>query len=207
MGPRAGCRRLPHLRPGTDRYGTSPEQALAFDPHGPVNLAAMFNLSVQVVGGWERLEQAVRTGRGIGYAEQSDGVICGITEYLRSGYVTNLLGAWIPAMPGVPERLTAGARVADVGRARRHHRRVMAQRYPASRFHGFDYDRGSVEHARVAAAEAGVGDRVSFEVSDAAQIPALGYDLVTTFDALYDYGHPQAAARRVRESLRPGGTG
>jgi hypothetical protein len=82
----------------------------------------------------------------------------------------------------------------------------MAHRFPASIFHGFDYDRRSIERARVAAAEAGVSDRVSFEVCDAAEIPALGYDLVCTFDALHDYGHATAAARRVRECLLPGGS-
>jgi hypothetical protein len=51
-----------------------------------------------------------------------------------------------------------------------------------------------------------VSDRVSFEVCDAAEIPALGYDLVCTFDARHDYGHPEAAARRVRECLLPGGS-
>ena len=192
--------------PETDRYGTGPEQALAFDPNGPVNLAAMFNLSVQVVAGWQRLEHAIRTGHGIGYHEQTDGVTCGLAEFFRAGYATNLLDSWIPALPGVPEALTAGARVADVGCGHGITTILMAKRYPAATFHGFDYDPGSIERARAAAAEAGIGDRVTFEVCDAADIPALGYDLVATFDALHDYGDPDIAARRVRECLAPGGS-
>ena len=57
-----------------------------------------------------------------------------------------------------------------------------------------------------ASAEAGVADRATFDVCDAAAIPALVYDLVCTFDALHDYGDPIAAARRVRESLVAGGS-
>jgi 2-polyprenyl-3-methyl-5-hydroxy-6-metoxy-1,4-benzoquinol methylase len=195
-----------HAADDGDRYGLGPEQALAFDPDGPVNLAAMFRLAVSVLRGLDRLEQGMRTGRGIGYDEQDDGVICSITEFFQAGYLANLLDDWIPSLNGVAARLAAGARVADVGCGHGITTVLMAQRFPASTFHGFDYDRGSIERARAGAVEAGVSDRVSFEVCDAAEIPALGYDLVCTFDALHDYGHPEAAARRVRECLLPGGS-
>jgi SAM-dependent methyltransferase len=120
--------------------------------------------------------------------------------------VANLLDNWIPSLSGVAARLGAGARVADVGCGYGITTVLMAQRFPASTFHGFDHDPGSIDRARTAAAEADVSDSVSFEVCDAAQIPALGYDLVCTFDALHDHGHPEAAAWRVRECLLPGGS-
>lgn len=189
-----------------DRYGLGPEQALAFDPDGPVNLAAMFRVAVSVLGGLERLEERMRTGQGIGFDEQDDDVICAVADFFRAGYLANLLDDWIPSLDGVAARLAAGARVADVGCGYGTTTVLMAQRFPASTFHGFDYDRASIERARAAATEAGVSDRVSFEVRDAGEIPALGYDLVCTFDALHDYGRPEAAARRVRECLLPGGS-
>lgn len=192
--------------PSTDRFGLDPEQALAFDPDGPVDLPAMFTLSVTVLGGLQRLEEDMRSGHGIGYDEQDESVTCGLAEFFRAGYRANLLDEWIPSLSGVAGRLTAGARVADVGCGHGITTVLMARRFPASTFHGFDIDPGSVDRARAAADEAGVGHRVSFEVCDAAEIPALGYDLVCTFDALHDYGHPEAAARRVRECLLPGGS-
>jgi hypothetical protein len=82
----------------------------------------------------------------------------------------------------------------------------MAQAYPNSQFRGFDYHATSVQEARRRAAEAGVADRVSFEVATAKQFPGSGYDLVTFFDCLHDLGDPGGAAARVREALAPDGT-
>jgi 2-polyprenyl-3-methyl-5-hydroxy-6-metoxy-1,4-benzoquinol methylase len=192
--------------PSAGRYGLGPEQALAVDPDGSVNLAAVFGMSVGVLGGLDRLERRLRTGPGTGDGAPDGGLVRGIAGFLRAGALAHLLDQWVPSLDGVPTRLTAGARVADVGCRRGTTTVLLAQRFPASTFHGFDYDRESIERARASAAAAGVGDRVSFEVCDAAEIPALGYDLVCTFDALHDYGHPEAAARRVRESLLPGGS-
>ena len=71
---------------------------------------------------------------------------------------------------------------------------------------GFDYHDVSIVAARKAAAEAGVADRVSFEVASASDFPGTGYDLVTVFDALHDMGDPVGAARHVRHTLAPDGT-
>jgi len=53
---------------------------------------------------------------------------------------------------------------------------------------------------------AGVADRVSFEVASAASFSGSGYDLAATFDCLHDMGDPLAAAKHVRQALKPDGT-
>lgn len=83
---------------------------------------------------------------------------------------------------------------------------MLAAAYPASSFAGFDSHAESVARARKAAAEAGLSDRVTFEVAWADATPGEGYDLVCTFDALHDMGDPVAVARRTLEVLAPGGT-
>jgi len=65
---------------------------------------------------------------------------------------------------------------------------------------------GSIEHGRRAAAEAGVADRVSFEVAPAKSYPGDGYDLVAMFDCLHDMGDPVGASAHVLETLTPDGT-
>jgi hypothetical protein len=60
--------------------------------------------------------------------------------------------------------------------------------------------------ARKRANEAGVSDRVSFEVATAQTFTGANYDLVTMFDCLHDMGDPLGAARRVREALAPDGS-
>ncbi len=71
---------------------------------------------------------------------------------------------------------------------------------------GSDYHAGSIETARARAAEAGVADRVTFEVAPATGFTGTGYDLVTMFDCLHDMGDPVGAARHVRETIADDGT-
>jgi SAM-dependent methyltransferase len=71
---------------------------------------------------------------------------------------------------------------------------------------GFDYHRPSVDLARKRAVDAGLADRVSFEVASAADFPGPDYDLVTIFDALHDMSDPLGAARHIREVLKEDGT-
>lgn len=56
------------------------------------------------------------------------------------------------------------------------------------------------------AADAGVANRVTFEIASAATFSGSGYDLVATFDCLHDMGDPLAAAKHVREAIAPDGT-
>jgi SAM-dependent methyltransferase len=96
--------------------------------------------------------------------------------------------------------------VADVGCGFGESTILMAQAFPRSTFVGSDYHEVSIATARRKAQEAGVADRVSFEVAPAQHFSGGGYDLVTTFDALHDMGDPVGAARHVRESLTDDGT-
>ncbi len=82
----------------------------------------------------------------------------------------------------------------------------MAQAFPRCEFVGFDYHEASIEHARRSAAEAGMEDRVSFDLATAKDYPGEGYDLVTMFDCLHDMGDPVGAARHVLETLAEGGS-
>jgi SAM-dependent methyltransferase len=102
--------------------------------------------------------------------------------------------------------LAAGAKVADVGCGLGASTILMAQAYPNSTFVGYDYHAPSIEMARERAADAGVGDRVQFEVARSKDYPGNDYDFVAFFDCLHDMGDPVGAASHVRQSLAPNGT-
>lgn len=108
----------------------------------------------------------------------------------RPGYVAALVPSWIPALDGVEERLTAGARVADVGCGLGSSSVLLAEAYLRTAVTGSDYHAESIELARKKAADAGVSDRVGFEVATAQTFTGTGYDLVTMFDCLHDMGDP-----------------
>ena len=102
--------------------------------------------------------------------------------------------------------MQTGARVADVGCGHGASMLLMAQAFQRSEFVGFDYHAPSIEHARAAAAKAGLDDRARFEVASAKEYPGDAYDLVCMFDCLHDMGDPVGAAAHVLRSLAPDGT-
>jgi SAM-dependent methyltransferase len=142
----------------------------------------------------------------VGWHEHHPDLFAGTERFFRPGYAANLISSWIPALDGVHARLESGALVADVGCGHGASTILMAQAYPSSEFVGFDYHEASIEHARQAASDAGLGERVSFEVVAAKQYPGDGYDLVAMFDCLHDMGDPVGAAAHVLETLGPDGT-
>jgi SAM-dependent methyltransferase len=193
--------------PATDAFSLTEEQALTLArDDGPAYIPGAFELALGSLRAVPRLIEAFRTGTGIGWNEHDSDVFHGCEKFFRPGYVANLVTAWIPSLDGVQEKLTQGAKVADVGCGKGASTVLMAQAFPQSQFFGFDYHAESIEAAREKARRAGVSDRVSFEVTKAKEFPGAQYDFVTVFDCLHDMGDPVGAARHVRESLAPNGT-
>jgi SAM-dependent methyltransferase len=192
--------------PATGVFGLTEEQAFCLtDPNGP-NAPAAFVAALGMLRSEPRITEAFRTGEGVGWHEHDHDVFVGCDAFYRPGYVASLVPEWIPALDGVEAKLLAGGRVADVGCGLGSSSVLMAEAYPASSIVGSDYHAESIELASKKAADAGVTDRVSFEVATAQTFSGTGFDLITTFDCLHDMGDPVAAARHVREALAPDGT-
>jgi SAM-dependent methyltransferase len=193
--------------PDSGRYTLPPEQAmaLAFED-SPAFLPGVFQLALGSLADSARITEAAKTGDGIGWHDHVHDVHEGCERFFRPGYNANLVSAWLPALEGVVEKLERGGSVADVGCGHGASTILMAKAFPNSTFVGFDYYEDSLAQARARAAEAGVGDRIRFELASAASYPGEGYDLVTMFDCLHDMGDPVGAARHVRNSLAPDGT-
>jgi ubiquinone/menaquinone biosynthesis C-methylase UbiE len=194
-------------RADTDDYALTEEQAFVLaDPNGEVYAPGAFVLALGTLRAEPRITEAFRTGAGVGWHEHDDDVFVGCEMFYRPGYLANLTTSWIPALDGVHAKLTAGARVADVGCGLGASTVLMAQAYPASTFSGSDYHQESIDLARKRAVDAGVAGRTSFEVASAQSFAGAGYDLVTSFDCLHDMGDPVGAARHVLEALGGDGT-
>lgn len=192
--------------PASGEFSLSAEQAFCLaDPNGP-NVPAAFLIALGMLRAEPQITEAFRTGNGFGWHEHVEDVFVGCDAFYRPGYVAELVPNWIPALDGVDAKLTAGARVADLGCGLGSSSVLLAQAYPQTVVVGSDYHAESIELARKKAAEAGVTDRVSFEVATAQTFTGAGYDLVTMFDCLHDMGDPVGAARRIREALAPDGT-
>jgi ubiquinone/menaquinone biosynthesis C-methylase UbiE len=191
----------------SDLYSMTEEQAFAMtNPDGPLYAPGAFVLALGTLRSVPRITEAFRTGTGMGWHEHDEDVFVGCEQFFRPGYIANLIPSWIPALDGVEDRLRAGAKVADIGCGLGASTILLAQEYPNSEVTGSDYHDQSIELARKRAGDAGVADRVNFEVATASSFSGSGYDLAATFDCLHDMGDPLAAARHIRQALKPNGT-
>jgi 2-polyprenyl-3-methyl-5-hydroxy-6-metoxy-1,4-benzoquinol methylase len=192
---------------GKGQYFLTEEQAFGLaDENSPAFLPGAFQVALAAVKAEPKIAEAFRTGAGVGWHEHDVGLFHGTERFFRPGYAANLVSSWIPALDGVAPLLKKGAKVADVGCGLGSSTILMAQAYPNSTIVGFDYHAPSIELARQRAVEAGVGERVRFEVAKAKEYPGNDYDFVTFFDCLHDMGDPKGAAAHVRETLKPTGT-
>ncbi|HWO94682.1 MAG TPA: class I SAM-dependent methyltransferase, partial [Dehalococcoidia bacterium] len=191
----------------TGKYSLSPEQAMVFaDDDSPAAMAGGFGLMTSLVKDEARIAQALRTGGGLLWADHDEGLFLGTARFFKPGYVGNIVQNWIPALTGIEAKLVTGGMVVDVGCGHGTSTIIMAKAYPRSRFFGFDSHGPSIEAARRSAEEAGVADRVTFDVASAQNFPGRGYDLVTYFDCLHDMGDPEGAARHAHEALDADGS-
>jgi SAM-dependent methyltransferase len=188
-------------------FHLEPEQAMVFaDETSPAFLAGFFEVAEAAFRAIPKITEAFRSGRGVGWHEHHRCLFCGTERFFRTSYRHHLINEWLPALDGVVAKLQSGALVADVGCGHGASTILMAKSYPQSQFRGFDYHLPSIEQARENAREAGLGDRISFEVSAAKDFPGQDYDLITHFDCLHDMGDPVGAASHVRAALNPDGT-
>jgi SAM-dependent methyltransferase len=196
-----------HFSARTAMYWLSPEQAAVLaDPSSPALLVGSMTIAVSTAKDEEKIREAFRTGNGLGWHEHHHDLFHGTERLFKPGYAANLVSQWIPALDGVAEKLASGCSVADLGCGHGASSILLAQAYPQATITGCDPHQASVDVARKRAAEAGVADRVRFEVAAAQDFPGTDYDLICIFDALHDMGDPPGAARHIREALAPDGT-
>jgi SAM-dependent methyltransferase len=193
--------------PPTGRFELPAEHAavLAVED-SPAFQIGGFEITIAQWRSLDRAAEAFRTGAGVGWHEHDPHLFSGCERFFRTLYIGSLTSQWIPALDGVEAKLHAGGRVLDVGCGHGASSILIAQAYPECHVLGIDYHEASIEAARKAAAEAGVADRVTFAVADAASYQGAGFDLACFFDALHDMGDPVGAARAVRRTLAEDGT-
>jgi SAM-dependent methyltransferase len=191
---------------GDDRFSLPDEHATPLtDETSPACVIGAFEIAVGSVYATDTIVDRFRTGAGFAWGDHDDHVLGGCERFFRPGYLNNLANTWIPALDKVEAKLNAGARIADVGCGHGASTVLLAEAYPASTVVGFDAHDGSIDAARKRAADAGLADRVRFDVASATTFDG-SYDLVCFFDCLHDMGDPVGACAHVRDHLAPGGT-
>lgn len=189
------------------RYSISAAaQECLLRPESLASVGPLFDFLPSIGTVWTALIKAFRTGGGVPYSDY--GIHDAQGDFNRPAFINLLATEWVPAVPGLPERLSVdGAAVAEIGCGEGWASISLAKAFPGLQVDGFDLDEASVAAARKNAAEAGVADRVRFEVADvtAPMAPARAYDLVLAFEMIHDLARPQAALANMASLAGPDG--
>lgn len=192
--------------PEAGTYALPPEHAGFLTRAATPNNFAAVTQYVGLFGTVEdRIVQCFREGGGVPYSEfpRFHAVM---REDSGQTVLPALFDAILPLAPGVIEQLEAGIDVLDVGCGSGLALCAMAERFPASRFVGYDFSDEGIRYGREQAAARGLRN-VRFEVVDVAGGLAdeRRFQLITAFDAIHDQAHPRRVLANIARALRRDG--
>ncbi|MFC0542754.1 class I SAM-dependent methyltransferase [Kutzneria chonburiensis] len=177
---------------------------LATEP-GPAFFGGVHQELLGAVQRYDQVLAAFRVGGGVHAEHLHPDVAAGTSRFTAQWHRNLLVQDWLPRVPETAAKLRAGGHVADVGCGAGLAVTTLAEAFPSATFVGYDVSPAAVEAARHHAKQAGIEDRVRFEVRDAAAGLPEHFDVVTTFDVVHDAVDPLGLLRSIREGLRPGG--
>ena len=171
---------------------------------GPDNLARVAQF-IPLLGEVEqKIIGCFRTGGGLSYSEYPRFHKL-MAEMSGEVFDAALVDVILPLADGLPDRLRAGADVADIGCGSGHAINVMAAAFPASRCTGIDFSDEGLAVGRAEAARLGLTN-AAFVVKDVAALDETEtYDVITVFDAIHDQAQPARVLQNIHRALRPGG--
>jgi 2-polyprenyl-3-methyl-5-hydroxy-6-metoxy-1,4-benzoquinol methylase len=195
----------PHLR----RFGLSAGHAEALlNQDSPAAVHAVAPAVIGMVGALDHVASSYRTGGGVPYSTFGPEIRHAIAGMNRPMF-TNDLEHWLAAAPEVDQHVRSRTqpKILDVGCGTGWSTIALARAYPTAHVHGIDLDTGSVDDARGNATQAGLDERVDFEVRDAVTADHLDehFDLICIFEALHDMAHPVRTLENLRQTLADGG--
>ena len=181
--------------PAAQTYSLPPHRAAVLTrAAGPDNLARVAQFIPLLAEVEQKVIGCFRDGGGLSYSEYPRFHTL-MAEESGEVFDAALVDVILPMADGLPERLRAGADVADFGCGSGHAINVMAQAFPASRFTGIDFSEEGLAAGRAEARPARADATRRSSPRDVAQLDAAdAYDVITAFDAIHDQAQPGAGA-------------
>ena len=190
--------------PATATYTLPPEHAVSLTGDAATNITGPSMTATMMGKHVPAVAAAFVSGGGVPYSAFRPEFTEDQDTVSRRRHDTFLLTGYL-AVPGVRERLEAGARVADVGCGTGHAANLIAQAYPRANVTGFDFAVDAIGRGEAEAEALGLTN-VRFVAQDVATLPTEPpFDLITSFDAIHDQAQPAAVLARIRAALAPGG--
>ena len=188
-------------------FQLSPEGvAVLATPNHPAYGMGMFHRLPQTMGALNAMPEAFRTGVGHDYDSHGPEGAVGIERSFEPWNQNFLIPMVIPALEGIQEKLTSGARVADIGCGSGGAALLMGSTFPKSVIEGFDISKFALERAEERKADARVSNVAFFDPRDTPIADDNSYDLICTFDCIHDMTHPTEMMKTIRKALKDDGT-
>jgi len=192
-------------RAGDDRYTLASHMAtLLLDPSSPAQLGAAFAIFEQREL-FDRFGETLASGERTWWDQTSPEFISAVMGTGR-GFNVRLIPGGLEQIPGLAQRLAAGADVlelacgAGIGLLR------LAQTYPSCRIVGVDGDAYSLKLASAKLASAGVEQQVRLVHSTLEELTLdEQFDLATINISLHEARDVDRVLENVHNHLRPGG--
>lgn len=175
------------------------------DEGGLAFLGGLYQMVREMIVMIDAIDGALREGGGVGLDRYREEFWSGLERLTGPTFDHQLVQEWIPSVPGLEDRLRAGARLADVGTGTGIAPIRIAQAFPEVVATGFDIHAPNLERARTNAHLAGVADRVQFTQADGVKELPGRYDLITMFAVVHDTSDPVALLRNARAALEDDG--
>jgi ubiquinone/menaquinone biosynthesis C-methylase UbiE len=201
--------RIVELDPESGRYSLPPEHAAWLTrAASPDNLAVTAQWIPTLSTVEDDIVACFRDGGGVPY-ERFHRFHDVMAEESAQTVLSVLLSHILPLVPGMDEALETGASVLDLGCGRGRALVLLAERYPASSFHGYDLSHEAIAFGREQAAERRLSN-ITFEQRDLSTFDIDAepgsFDYVVTFDAVHDQAKPLAMLKGIRRALKDDGT-
>jgi 2-polyprenyl-3-methyl-5-hydroxy-6-metoxy-1,4-benzoquinol methylase len=191
----------------TKQFSLPPEHAMVLaNSESPLYLTGLIKMAQPYWANIDLLAEAFTHGGGVPQERYGEHFWCGFEQFTYTFFRNSMVQEWLPALPTVDARLRAGGAVADVGCGNGQALIILAQAYPEATFIGYDNYAPAIAAANAHARQAGLGDRLRYEVCDVTQGIPGQYDLITTFDVVHDMPRPRPALKEIKRALNPGGT-
>lgn len=188
-------------------FTLSPEAvAVLATPDHPAYGMGMFHRLPQTMDALKEMPSAFKSGIGHDYDSHGPEGAVGIERSFEPWNQTFLIPMVLPALDGVLEKLTSGARVADIGCGAGGAALLLGRTFPKTTIDGFDISQFALDRAEERRNSDGATN-VSFFDPRSHPIATDGrYDLICTFDCIHDMTHPTEMMKTIRQALAPSGT-
>jgi SAM-dependent methyltransferase len=177
-------------------FAPTPMTSVTFSTDFPVSVTSVLDGLWAAPQVYEDVVSAIRSGAGI-----SSDRLAPYAPFVGVNtptYRTALVAEWFASVPGLTDRLAAGARVAEIAPGNGAAAAIVGKAFPASTVVGYDLEpKGGVD----------LPPNATLRAVDARGLPDEGpFDLVYCLDSLHHMGDAVGVLAGIGRVLAPGGT-